>query len=114
MGTLIIALFILINTVAGLALGFWHRDLMVRLYTNHPDIWQRLGREDIVGSFWPLSLRLPVWSWSSLFFLIGKRYLKLADNEFSRNAARFRMVWIAWLIELCFALAICMSLGLFT
>ena len=94
---------IIIAVVYGICFGFWHRKLMIQLHASHPDEWQRLGREDITGHFWPLSLRLPIWSWSSQFFFIAKRYERLGLPEFSRQAARFRFAYLGWLLFLLVA-----------
>jgi hypothetical protein len=53
---------IIVAVVYGTGLGFWHRKLMVHLHACYPAEWQRLGREDVTGQFWPLSLRLPIMS----------------------------------------------------
>src|SRR5437879_6415150 len=84
----------------GTWLGFWHRKLMVQLHATHPDVWQRLGREDITGRFWPLSLRFPIWSWGSMFFFAAKRYERLELPEFAAEAARFRIAYFSWLLFL--------------
>src|SRR5262245_14570124 len=89
---------IIAAVVSGAGLGFWHRWLMVQLHASRPDEWQRLGREDITGRFWPLSLRMPIMSWGSQFFFVTKRYEKLGLPEFSRQAARFRLVYLGWLL----------------
>jgi hypothetical protein len=88
---------IIVAVVYGTGLGFWHRKLMVHLHACYPAEWQRLGREDVTGQFWPLSLRLPIMSWGSQFFFVTKRYEKLGLPEFSRQAARFRIAYLGWL-----------------
>jgi Na+/proline symporter len=92
---------VLLYIVVGTGLGFWHRSLMVRLNGNHPDIWKRLGREDFTGLLWPLSLHAPIWSWSSIYFFIMKRYKEIDDPQFAQEAARFRIVFIIWTL-VCF------------
>ena len=74
---------------------------MIHLNVGHPEIWQQLGRQDVTGRFWPLSLRLPIWTWSSLFFFIAKRYEKLGDRSFSTRAAAFRLILVFWLVAFC-------------
>jgi hypothetical protein len=61
-----LALCIIAFAVIGVGLGVWHRNLMIELHASNPDVWQRLGRQDITGRFWPLSLRWPIWSWGSI------------------------------------------------
>jgi hypothetical protein len=63
------AIWVIANVLIGSALGFWHRSLMVRLHTNHPEIWSQLGGWFFPGDQWSLSLRLPCWSWKSFLFL---------------------------------------------
>ena len=94
---------IIVALVYGTGLGFWHRKLMVQLHASHPDEWQRLGREDITDRFWPLSLRLPIWSWGSQFFFVARRYERLGLPEFSRQAARFRFAYSGRLLFLLVA-----------
>ena len=84
----------------GALLSFWHRKLMVWLHQSHPDIWQRLGREDVTGALWQWSLRFPLWSWGSIFFFLAKRYERLGIPEFSRQASRFRLAFFGWLFFL--------------
>jgi hypothetical protein len=95
---MILLTMIIVAVVYGTGLGFWHRKLMVQLHTSHRDEWQRLGREDITGRLWPLSLRVPILSWGSQFFFVTKRYEKLGLPEFSRQAARFRLAYLGWLL----------------
>src|SRR6266478_5259923 len=88
------------NVGIALALGLWQRSLIVYLYTHYRETWQKLGREDVTGVLWPLSVRLPVGSWRSQFFFLFKRYETLGDSEFSERAARFRICSIVWLLQL--------------
>jgi hypothetical protein len=100
MEVMILVLSILANAIIVVALGFWHRNLMIQLQTTHAEVWKNLGREDLFGSFWPSSLQLPIWSWSSLFFFITKKYERLGDPAFCRRAGMFRLALLAWLLEL--------------
>jgi hypothetical protein len=84
--------------VIGLAIGFWHRSLMVRLHTSRPDIWSQLGGRIFPGDQWSSSLRQPVWSWKSICFFMLKRYEDLGDPDFAKQAAAFRYIWSAWVI----------------
>lgn len=111
MGPLTLVSLIIANVIIGLALAFWHRNLMIRLYASHPDVWRRLGREDLTGRLWSLSRRLPLWSWGSLFFFIAKKYEKVGDQRFSARAAVFRAALLIWLVELCIAGALNMYWG---
>jgi hypothetical protein len=111
MGPVTLTLLIVANVALGIGLGFWHRNLMIALYRICPDLWQRLGREDRTGRLWSLSLHLPIWSWGSLFFFIGKKYEKVADQGFVERAAVFRIALLVWLLELCVAGALNMYLG---
>jgi hypothetical protein len=95
-----LALCIIAFAVIGLGLGVWHRNLMIELHASNPDVWQRLGSQDITGRFWPLSPRWPIWSWGSIFFFVAKRYERLGDSTFSAHAAPFRLAYLGWLIGL--------------
>lgn len=77
-------------------LTFWHRRLIVDLHAHHPHVWQELGREDLSGRLWPLSLRYPLWSWGSLFFFVTKKFETLRDARFSERALRFRAALLLW------------------
>jgi hypothetical protein len=92
---------ILINVVFVIAIGFWHRSLIVQLYTTNLEAWQQLHRDDSYDWYWPLTLRLPIWSWTSLYFFIFKKYQKLRDANFSARARLLRLALIAWLIQVC-------------
>ncbi len=111
MATVTLAALIIGNILLGIGLGFWHRCLMIRLYTDHPDVWRCLGRQDFTGRWWHLSKQLPLWSWGSLLFFIAKRYQTIGDAVFSERAAKFRAALIVWLIEVCVAGALNMYWG---
>jgi hypothetical protein len=102
-----LAIAILIGFLFGMFLTFWHRRLMLQLHAAHPDAWQRLERGP-GARLWPWSLRLPIWSWSSMFFFVAKRYERLDDRGFSEQAARFRLAFLVWLLGLASTSAIFM------
>ena len=98
METVIVTSWIIANVILGLTLGFWHRNLMVYLYAEHPEVWQRLGQGNVQGRFWSLSRQFPFWTWSSLFFFVAKKYNGLDDPAFSMRAAPFRLTLMIWLV----------------
>ena len=87
----------IIGSILTAILTFWHRRLMVCLREESPETWQRLGREDVFGHLWPLSVRYPLWSWSSIFFLLTAQFKKLGDPTFNKKAQRFRIALFALL-----------------
>lgn len=96
---MIFAIWVIVNGIVGLALGFWHRNLMVRLHAKHPEVWSQLGGWFFPGDEWSSSLRQPFLSWKSLFFFVTGKYEGLDDRPFCVSAARFRVAILLWLIE---------------
>jgi hypothetical protein len=91
---------VMLAGLMGTMLVFWHRNLMIELRSNHPEIWQRLGGSGFFGEVWRSSLQSPFWTWKSLFFFIAKQYEKLPESNFSKKAAAFRLAFLSWVVGL--------------
>lgn len=85
--TILTAIFVLGSLALGWQLGMWHGALMAQLRERHPQAWQQLGSPH---SAWG------GWTWTTLSFLLFRRFERLADPPFSVEARRFRTGFFLW------------------
>jgi hypothetical protein len=83
----LIATLMLGSLALGWQLGVWHGALMAQLREHHPQTWQRLGSPH---SAWA------GWTWTTLSFLLFRRFERLNDSRFSAGARRFRTGFLLW------------------
>jgi hypothetical protein len=81
--------FIIFGLVLGYRLATLHGILMAQLRERHREEWQRLGSPH---SAWG------GWTFSTLGFLLSRRYQQLHDSTFSAQASRFRVGFFIWTV----------------
>src|SRR5450756_2243016 len=81
------AAFMLASLALGWQLGVWHGALMARLRERHPQTWQQLGSPHAGWAGW---------TWTTLFFLLFRRFERLDDSRFSFEARRFCTGLLLW------------------
>ncbi len=77
----------LASVAFGWQLGIWHGVLMAHLREQHPETWHSLGRPH---SAWA------GWTFTTLTFLLSRRFEHLGDPQFSAGARRFRAGFVLW------------------